>query len=239
MAYFPLTGKLLSEPTFLTFISRVNEDYVSLDANEYDEYQAKGKGFALNGKTWATKCKDAKTQRPENDTMLTFRQFALNRVNALINFDIDLYVKEYRSGKKEGSLAFLEELEKIREHISQANYLEPISSELLETLNKVPKDILTQEKPGDVVVVREGQDYLTWNGPVADLFAMFRDLANTKSPISAKMILDYSTADLGAFIIRHFRDSNGNPIPEMSIETYLNQPEATKGAKTKKTTAAK
>jgi hypothetical protein len=221
MAYFPLTGKLLSETTFLTFISRVNEEFISLDSAEYESYQEKGKSFTLTPKAWLSRAKEAKTVTLESGETQSFSTFASNRLKALINFDIDNYIKDFKSGKIEDKMIFGQELSGVKEHISNAPYLSPIADELLTTFDRIPTEIITPQKQVDIVAVREGKDYLTWNGPVADLFSLFSELRTTKSSISSKTLLDYTPEDLGAFIIKHFRDSNGNAIPESSIAEYL------------------
>ncbi len=214
MSYFPLTGKLLSEATFLTFVSRINEEYISLDPAQYELYQSKGKSFALTTKKWLEMCKKGMAIRHGNDCTADFCVFALNRLKALINFDVDLYVKEFRSGKTENRQAFRSEYEKIRTHLLTAPYMGPMVSVLVEALDSIPEDILSDKEPGEEVSAVDGRDFLTWSGPVAELFALFEQLRTTKSSISSRPLLAYSQSEIAEFIVKHFRDSNGDRLKE-------------------------
>jgi hypothetical protein len=73
---------------------------------------------------------------------------------------------------------------------------------------------------------------------MADLFKLFEELRTTKSSISAKSLLDYASSDVGAFITKHFRDSNGDVIPTSNIEAYM-KPAETEMPKTRKVKSGK
>lgn len=224
MSYFPLTGKLLSEATFLTFVSRINEEYISLDPAQYELYQSKGKSFALSTKKWLEMCKKGMAIRHSTDCTADFCVFALNRLKALINFDVDLYVKEFRSGKTENRQAFRSEYEKIRTHLLTAPYMGPMVSVLVEALDSIPEDILSDKAPVEEVSAVDGRDFLTWSGPIAELFALFEQLRTTKSSISSKPLLAYSQSEIAAFIVKHFRDSNGDRLKEDQVRDLQSTP---------------
>ena len=152
--------------------------------------------------------------RHGNDCTADFCVFALNRLKALINFDVDLYVKEFRSGKTENRQAFRSEYEKIRTHLLTAPYMGPMVSVLVEALDSIPEDILSDKEPGEEVSAVDGRDFLTWSGPVAELFALFEQLRTTKSSISSRPLLAYSQSEIAEFIVKHFRDSNGDRLKE-------------------------
>ena len=87
-------------------------------------------------------------------------------------------------------------------------------SVLVEALDSIPEDILSDKEPGEEVSAVDGRDFLTWSGPVAELFALFEQLRTTKSSISSRPLLAYSQSEIAEFIVKHFRDSNGDRLKE-------------------------
>jgi hypothetical protein len=221
MSFFPLSGKLLTESTFLNYISRVNEEFIALDSVEHESLMEKGQAFKLTTKEWLTKCKEENTVREENGVTQSFRVYALNRIMALVNFDIGNYLNDRKAGKIKDSQQFFEEVSTVRDYISKAPYLAPVAQELVAALNAIPKDASPSEKASDNIVSADGEDTLRWNGSLPSLCSLFKDLAAKKTGKAGKPYLDYSPKELGVFILKHFRDANGEMFPIASIKTSL------------------
>jgi hypothetical protein len=221
MSFFPLSSKLLSETSFLNYLSRVNEEFIALDPVEYEAQQAKGQSFKLDNKTWAAKCKDEKTQREENGVLQSFKTYALSRILALVNFDIGNYLNDRKAGKVKDGEQFMQELSAVKEQIVKAPYLAPVAAELLDTLNAVPKDSAGPASVGNTKPETDGEDTLRWNGSIASLCTIFRDLRTQPTGGGKEPHLDYSSEDLGVFILKHFRNENGEMFPMGEIKAGL------------------
>jgi hypothetical protein len=220
MAYFFLTERLLTESSFLSFVSKVNEDFIFRDEAEYEHYLANGKSFKLELKDWLDKCKDRETTRMESDLAVDFRTFAGNRINTLIQMDLDNYVKDFRSGKITDNSKFSTELTDITERMAAAPYMAPVIDGVFGVFGSIPADVRPASLPVNTGAPDEN-DCLTWNGKLETLCDLFKDLCSLKTDGSGKTYLEHQPDELGDFISRHFRDAAGKPFSIADITMAL------------------
>lgn len=215
MAYFFLAGRLLTESSFFSFISKVYEDFVSKEDGEYEYLLSKGSDFKLNALSWPEKCADQKALREENGAQLTFRPFALSRINTLITMDIDNYVKDFRAGKIRDNSQFVEEYTSLVEKLKAAPYLGPVIDDVLAVFRKIPTDILPQTEQSS------SDRYLVWTGPVELLCQTFTKLAAKQPTGASEPLIKASSEMLEEFIVHHFRNKDGEPFTVEAIRVAL------------------
>ena len=216
-----LSSKMLDESSFLKFISRVNEDFIRKDEEEYEALVAAGKGFDLNVKKWISKCKE-NTLRDDNGAMVSFKTFALDRINALLNVDIDLSLKSFREGNLKDKDTFLVQLGEFMQQVSKKEYLKPVTPELMLRLTKIREEVEGLGGSKTSESAKDGSDYLVWNGSMEKLGSIFCELNGAAKSTLAGAFLNYSSAQLSEFISRHFRKADGSLISADEMEKCLN-----------------
>ncbi len=222
MGHFFLTERLLTEGSFLSFVSKVYEDFVSRNPRDYEAVLAKGQDFKLTAKKWLIQCRDERSLREEQGVMLPFREFALLRMTTLLTMDIDNFTKELAIGKVVRTEKFLEELKKVRKHFETALYLTPVKNELLHVLlERIPPTLKPEsESPGPQASQAQTPEYLIWNGSLRELCECF-SAWNSNAYGTAN--LNYKTEELAAFLQKSFRDSSGREFPLTLLKQGLEE----------------
>ena len=204
----------MTEPSFLSFVSRVNEEFVSRDPDAYDAWISKGKDFKLNLKSWLLKCKDDKVRREELGAMLTFREFAEKRMVAMLIMDIDNFVKELQHGKVAKTDQFVGEYENIRSRFDTSVCFDTVRPALMEALERVPVGL---RKGSMALAPGEGIEWLSWKGSLDSLCRFFQQRIGADGVVKG---FDYPPEMLAMFICKHFRDREGKEFNLTDISAH-------------------
>ena len=230
MTFFPKTQQILTEGSFLAFISKVNEDFIAADKDEYEFYLANQYTYSLSLKTWLTKCQNQEERRFSNGGLATFKVFALDKIIELFYEDWNAYhARENTRSNK----AFLHELNIIYTLINEAKHLEPVRHNLIETLKRNLDQVkIVLSSPGENTPAGFSEA-LVWNGQSNVLCTLFYDLITKKPRGGKKVYLDYLPEQMEEWLLLNFRLPT-QPLARDTVHTCFSKTRDDKRAKDSK-----
>jgi|GEM_PF-6629612 len=234
MHYLKHLEPLNNSITFLDFIKGINEGFIMLDRSEYEFYLANSQSFELTIPMWLHKCKDDEDRRLYKGFMMPLQAFAIHKIIEVVNSDLLIY---QQNDKKDSKLLY-KDIQELASIFKTQTYLANISGAILKHLEQVQMEFISNSKnfkmknivgqdSNDGLI--EGEDYLIWNGSITQLCTLFHDFRTTKT--NGKAYLDYVPEQLVQFIIKHFRQPDGEEFSYNTIKTNLDPNREDKKAK--------
>ena len=222
----------LTEVKFPIFIEETNYKYIALDTIE-DETDFHS--FALSIPVWLHKCKEEE-RKYYKGALYSFGGFAIDAAIETISTDVSDVLNSNNTDVK----ILVSDLKVLSEAFSDKYYLEPLRKAVTAYIDRIiaeydPKAKLTTLKTksdmtNDNNELIEGEDYLVWNGSIVQLCTLFHDLRTNKAK-KGKVYLDYVPEQLVQFILKHFRQPNGEELSYNTIKTNLDPKREDKKAK--------